>query len=57
MSLRRFSLFTGIVALALGLAILLFATGLRRYYSGLFFVVMALVMLWRARGARAGEGG
>jgi hypothetical protein len=40
---------SGIAAFLLGLTILVFAEGLRRYYSGLFFVTMALVLLITAR--------
>jgi predicted membrane channel-forming protein YqfA (hemolysin III family) len=42
---------TGAVALLLGLAILIFGDGMRRYYSGLFFVAMGLLVLGRARRA------
>jgi hypothetical protein len=43
--MRRFPLILGIAALVLGVVILVLAEGLRRYYSGLFFVVMGLVLL------------
>lgn len=47
--MQRIPLVVGTVLLALGIGILAFAEGLRRYYSGLFFVVIGLVLLWRAR--------
>ena len=51
--MRTVWLVGGILALGLGLVILVFAEGLRRYYSGLFFIIMGLVLLLGLR-KRAG---
>lgn len=51
MKMRPLPLIAGVVATLVGLAILLFAEGLRRYYSGLFFVIIGLFLLRTARQA------
>jgi hypothetical protein len=48
-SMRGVLLIGGIAALLLGGVILVFAEGLRRYYSGLFFVLMAMFLLIGSR--------
>jgi len=40
----------GIAWFVLALIILVFALGLRRFYAGLFFVMIGVVMVWNARG-------
>jgi len=47
--MQKSSIVAGMIALVLGIAILFFAEGLRRFYSGLFFMLMGLVLLWRSR--------
>jgi hypothetical protein len=42
-------LIAGIGLIVLGAAILILASGYRRYYSGLFFVLMGIVVLVRRR--------
>jgi hypothetical protein len=41
-------LYLGILCLLLAVAIFLFAEGLRRWYSGIFFAVMGVVLLVNA---------
>jgi len=50
--MARLTLLAGTVALVFGLVILVFAEGLRRYYSGLFFLLMGAVLLWKYRSMR-----
>jgi hypothetical protein len=48
-TLRKLALTVGPVCFVLAVAILVFADGPRRWYSGLFFVVMGAVALIGAR--------
>ena len=50
------SLLLGLLFLCLAVVILVFADGLRRWYSGFFFLLMGLWVVLRARfGARKEE--
>jgi len=48
-TLRRMALVLGPVCLVLAVVILVYADGMRRWYSGLFFAVMGTVALLGAR--------
>lgn len=52
---------TGVGFMVLGVVILVFASGLRRYYSGGFFMMMGLILLvstlYRSRQDRSNHGG
>jgi hypothetical protein len=53
-TLSKVALVSGILCVVLAAIVLTFADGLRRWYSGIFFAIMAIVMLanasrwWRA---------
>ena len=47
--MKRFPLVMGLACLALAIVIFIFADGLRRFYSGGFFLVMAIVLLRASR--------
>lgn len=53
--MKKISLVAGIACFVLALIIFIFASGLRRFYSGLFFVVIGVVMVWNARGGSSEE--
>jgi hypothetical protein len=42
------ALITGILCVVLSVVVFLFADGLRRWYSGLFFLLIGIVMLLNA---------
>ena len=46
--MRLMALITGIVCLALAVVIFIFAEGLRRWYSTIFFALMGIVMFINA---------
>ncbi len=47
--MKRVPFVVGIACFVLALTIFIFASGLRRLYSGLLFVVIGLAMAWNAR--------
>ena len=47
-TMSKASLVMGVLCLVLALVILVFADGLRRWYSGLFFLLMGAVALTNA---------
>ena len=50
--MRRVALVSGVICLVVAIIVFAFAHGLRRWYSGIFFVFMAAVMFlnaWRWR--------
>ncbi len=49
------SLIIGIVCLVLAVVIFVFADGLRRWYSGAFFLIIGLWILFRTRQAGSAE--
>ena len=49
--MKRFPLVMGLACLALAIVIFVFADGLRRFYSGGFFLVMAIVLIRASRQA------
>jgi peptidoglycan/LPS O-acetylase OafA/YrhL len=53
-TVRKVILASGIVSVLLALIALVFADGLRRYHSGIFFAVMGTVMLVSTRRRRRG---
>ena len=44
-TMSKFSLITAILCIVMTVVVFVFADGLRRWYSGIFFAVMGLVML------------
>ena len=44
-TMKRMALATGILCIALAVIIFIFAEGLRRWYSGLFFIFIGITML------------
>ena len=48
-TLRKVALTIGPISLVLAVVILIFADGLRRWYSGLFFVLIGAVLLLNVR--------
>ena len=42
---RKIALVAGIIFIVLSLAVFVFADGLRRYYSGIFFLMIGIVNL------------
>jgi len=48
-TLRKLALVLGPICLVMAVVILVYADGMRRWYSGLFFVVMGTVALLSAR--------
>jgi len=44
-SRRNMAFITGIIFIALSLTVFLLADGLRRYYSGIFFLLIGIVSL------------
>jgi hypothetical protein len=46
--MKRMALVVGILCIGLAIVILVFADGLRRWYSGLFFALIGTVMLVNA---------
>lgn len=48
-TLRKVALTIGPISLVLAVVITIFADGLRRWYSGLFFVLIGAVLLFNAR--------
>ena len=47
--MRKAALVLGITFLGLGTCVLVFADGLRRWYSGIFFLLIGAVVLLNAR--------
>ena len=50
--MRKVAFVSGVICLVLTIIVLVFADGLRRWYSGIFFAFMAVVMFlnaWRWR--------
>jgi ABC-type multidrug transport system permease subunit len=47
-TMSKVALVTAIVCIVIAVVVFIFADGLRRWYSGIFFAVMALVMLVNA---------
>jgi membrane protein implicated in regulation of membrane protease activity len=48
----KLTLASGVLFLVLAILVLAFASGLRRWYSGIFFAVLAIVLFrhaWRSR--------
>ena len=52
--MNRFQLVMGLICLVLAVVILIFADGLRRWYSGGFFLLLGVVMLLGARAHATG---
>ena len=48
--MKKVPLAAGIACFVLALIIFIFASGLQRFYSGPFFVMIGVVMAWNARG-------
>ena len=44
-TMSKVALISGILCILMAVIVFIFADGLRRWYSGLFFTVMGLVML------------
>jgi type IV secretory pathway TrbD component len=55
-SMRKMAFFSGIVFVVLGLVILIFAEGARRWYSGIFFEMIGGVTLFASRIERTKQG-
>ena len=53
--MRKWVLILGIILLVLAVVVFVFASGLRRWYSGLFFVIMGLVAVTNASRLRGSE--
>jgi hypothetical protein len=47
-TMSKVALLTAIICAVMAVVVFVFADGLRRWYSGIFFAVMALVMLLNA---------
>ena len=47
--MSKMALVTGVLCVVLAVIILVFADGLRRWYSGIFFAIIGTVMLINAR--------
>ncbi len=47
--MKRSSLVIGLIFLVLAVVIFIFADGLRRYYSGGFFLMLAVFLIWSSR--------
>jgi uncharacterized membrane protein len=47
--MSKMALVVGILGILLALIVFVFADGLRRWYSGIFFAVLGIVMLINAR--------
>ena len=54
--MNRIALAAGILCIGMAVVVFVFAEGLRRWYSGLFFAVLGVVMLLNAARWRRGEG-
>jgi hypothetical protein len=54
--MKRTQLIVGLTCLALSIVIFILADGLRRYYSGGFFLLLAVVFLVNARWGTAARG-
>jgi hypothetical protein len=48
-AMSKLSLVTGLLCVVLAIVILVFAEGLRRWYSGLFFALIGVLSLVNAR--------
>ena len=46
--MNKVTLFSGILCIVLALIVFVFADGLRRWYSGVFFAIIGVVMLLNA---------
>ena len=47
--MRNTALVTGVICLLLAVIVIIFADGPRRIYSGSFFILLSVVMLWNTR--------
>ena len=54
--MKKSSLVFGLVCLALAIVIFVFADGLKRFYSGGFFLMIAVVIFLASRRIAAGTG-
>ena len=52
---KRLALWAGIICIVLAVFVFVFADGLRRWYSGLFFAVLGIVALANAGYWRRGK--
>ena len=50
--MKRMNLIVGIIFSLLAIIVFVFADGLRRWYSGVFFAIIAVVMILNAMGWR-----
>jgi len=55
--MQKAALVIGILAIAIAIVVFVVADGARRWYSGLFFTIMGVVMLANAVGRPRGTGG
>jgi uncharacterized membrane protein len=47
--MSKYALIGGILSLIIAVIVFVFADGYRRYYSGIFFVIMGVVLLLQTR--------
>jgi hypothetical protein len=47
--MKKLPFFFGLIFLALSIIVFIFADGLRRYYSGIFFLVVSMVLIFLSR--------
>ena len=54
--MNKLGLVVGILCCVVAVVVFIFADGMRRWYSGIFFALLGALMLVRSRGWRRGTG-